>query len=622
MCGICGVFFNEKSQWADNSNISRMCGTIQHRGPDDEGIYTDSLVNLGMRRLEVIDLNTGHQPIHNEDKTVWTVFNGEIYNFPDLRKELINNGHEFYTKTDSEVIVHLFEEYGVDFIKRLRGMFAIALWDTRTNTGYLVRDRLGIKPLYFTETCVGIVFGSEVKAILAAPETSKEMDCDALNDYISLKYIPEPKSIYKNIHKLKPGTFLKIKKGDIEETSYWDLSTFGPVGKDYGESYYVDGILEHLKEAVRIRLTSDVPLGAFLSGGIDSSMVVATMANLLDRPVKTFTIGFDETSFDETPYAKISADHFGTEHHELVVKPDFVSMLDHITDILDEPFADQSVIPTYYVSKLARENVTVVLSGDGGDELFGGYETYLWALNEIKYDLLPGVFKDFLHKISQIIPYGFYGKNYLNHISLNKEERFINSILTSIQFKRRLFSDDFIKELTLLDNSGICHNYFNEAGGRDFLSKMLYLDMKTYLVGDILTKVDRMSMSHSLEARVPLLDHHLVEFACSIPTHYKIRDKISKYIFKKAAEKILPAEIIRRPKKGFGVPLKLWFNKELNAFVRDILGSKKFKERGFFNLKWVEYLLGEHERSRRDNSLILWKLIVFELWCRKYNDYN
>ncbi|MFQ5456308.1 MAG: asparagine synthase (glutamine-hydrolyzing), partial [Nitrospirota bacterium] len=527
MCGICGIFFREKNQW-DHSSILRMCAKIRHRGPDDEGIYTDPLAHLGMRRLNIIDLETGHQPIHNEDKTVWTVFNGEIYNFPDLRKALINKGHRFYTLADTEVIIHLYEEYEEDFIKHLRGMFAIALWDTKTKSGYLVRDRLGIKPLYYTKTPLGIVFGSEIKTILEAPVTSAEMDISSLNDYITFGYIPEPKSIFKNIHKLSPGTFLKIQHGDVKERCYWKLSDFAPE-KDYGESYYLEGILEQIREAVKIRLISDVPLGAFLSGGIDSSMVVAIMSELLDKPVKTFTIGFDETVFDETGYARTSASHFGAEHHELVVRPDFITMIDDISYILDEPFADQSVIPTYYVSRLAREKVTVVLSGDGGDELFGGYETYIWALKEKRYNWFPYTLKTLLRGISQIMPYGFYGKNYLEHIALNNEERFINSISTSIQFKKRLFSNDFIKRLTSLDNSGIFHNYLNEIDGRDFIDKILYLDIKTYLVGDILTKVDRMSMGHSLEARVPLLDHKLVEFACKIPASYKIRNMVSKY---------------------------------------------------------------------------------------------
>lgn len=616
MCGIAGIVSLD-GRVVTLEELRSMCAALFHRGPDDEGFYIGKGAGLGMRRLSIIDLATGRQPVRNEDGSIWVVFNGEIYNFKELRRESEQRGHSFYTATDTETIVHLYEQYGARCVERMRGMFTFALWDERKKTLLLARDRLGIKPLYYAEAGGRLAFASELKAILQLPEIERRLNWRALSHLFSSLCTPASESIIEGVHKLEPGHILIASPGrEVQIERYWDVH-FNPDYRQSGD-YFVERLRELLRESVRLRLVSDVPLGAFLSGGIDSSSVVATMARLTSSRVKTFSIGFKEGNYNELAYARTVARKFNTDHHELVLEPDVLEIIDDLAWYLDEPFGDSSAIPTYMVSKLAAEHVTVVLSGDGGDELFGGYDKYVVEQKERGYRLpLPA--RKVLGALASLMPEGMRGRNFLHHFSLAGAERYIDaSSLFKEEEKKKLFRADALAMISAYDPWHMAAEYLSKANG-NWLSTLQYLDLKDYLPLDILTKVDRMSMAHSIEARVPLLDHKLVEFAATIPPELQLRHGATKYIFKQAMRGILPDEIIDRPKHGFGIPLGRWFRGQLGSFIRELLLSDRSRQRGILDPDYIEKLLTLHEKGRQ-LDLQLWTLISFELWCRTFLD--
>jgi asparagine synthase (glutamine-hydrolysing) len=631
MCGIAG-FAGQTLRGAAHERehahlLDRMCRIIKHRGPDDQGMMVRGAIALGMRRLSIIDLAGGHQPISNETGDVTVVFNGEIYNYRDLQRELEARGHQFQTHSDTETIVHAYEEYGPACVEHFRGMFALALWDEKKRSLFLARDRAGKKPLYYTLTKQGtLVFGSELKSLLQHPEVTREVNAVALDAYFTLGYVPDPLSIYQGIYKLAPGHYLCFADGAIKIKQYWDFSYDAEdVTRRAGATAenYLEELRALLDEAVRVRLVSDVPLGAFLSGGIDSSAVVGLMARNMSQPVKTFSIGFHEDSFNELKYARIAARHFGTEHQEFIVTPDICDIVDELAWHFDEPFADSSAIPTYMVSKLARAHVTVILSGDGGDELFAGYTRYVTDRRRGQFALLPRLVRQqLMQPISQRLPHGAWGRNYLYNVALDPLERYLDSVsvFTSLN-KHSLYTVDFQAQLRAGDSSyPSFQDYAARIGSNHPLDALLYIDSKTYLPGDILTKVDRMSMAASLEARAPLLDHKLIEFVTRIPAGLKMKGSETKHIFKQAIADFVPPEILHRPKQGFGVPIQQWINQQLRGRIRETLTGARAQSRGLVEARYVNLLLDEHERNRRDHSTQLWALFMLELWQQTFQD--
>lgn len=620
MCGIAGFISDRLSLEERQEKIQVMCSVIEHRGPDEKGILIRDKVTLGMQRLSIIDLKSGSQPILNEDKSAAIVFNGEIYNYLELKAELEKLGHKFRTNSDTETILHTYEQFGTKCVEKLRGMFAFAIYDFKLHNLFLARDRVGKKPLFYTLTPKGdFVFGSEIKVLLEYGEIRREIDLSALDAFITFGYVPEDFCIFKDVHKLPPGHFLLYENGKIRTEKYWD---FKCDLKPKTEEECIETLRWKIQDAVKVRLMSEVPLGAFLSGGIDSSTVVATMSKLLDKPVKTFSIGFNEDSFNELKFARITAKYFQTEHYEFIVTPDLVKIVDDLVWHFDEPFADSSALPTYMVSKMAREHVKVVLSGDGGDELFAGYTRYLGTSQKPQ---LPYLFKKGLNTLSQLLPHSTKGKYYLYNISLDPIAGYIDSISYFNRIRKRLlYSQDFLKML----NGQFCkgeERYQSIAESiktNDLIESLLYLDRKTYLPSDILVKVDRMSMAVSLEARAPFLDQELIEFAQTIPSNLKLKGSETKYILKKAMEGIVPKEILYRQKQGFGIPIEDWINSELKNEIREVLSEKRTLERGYFKPSYIKILLKEHELGRRNQSHALWILWMLELWHRKFVDFN
>jgi len=599
-----------------------MINTIVHRGPDDEGIHVQGNVGLGMRRLSIIDLSGGRQPIYNEDRSVCIVFNGEIYNFPELRKELEGRGHRFYTHSDTEAIVHLYEEMGADCVTKLRGMFAIALYDVKRQSLLLARDRLGKKPLYYAVDGGRLYFGSEVKAMLAVAPELKTIDPEGILQFFYFGYVPDPYSAFRRIRKLPPGYLAEYRDGEIEVRQYWDVPQYGT--HDPGSD---DACLEEmerrLEEAVRIRLISDVPLGAMLSGGVDSSLVVALMARSSPAPVKTFSIGFRKADFNEVEYARLVAERFGTDHHELVVEPDIAEILNEITGMMEEPFGDSSMIPTYYVSKLARKHVTVALSGDGGDELFAGYDRYIVNWRRRHYDFVPpwigSLYRNHLY---DRLPSSVKGRKLAWNITLPSRDRYLDgvSFLPALHREKTLFSREFLNSArNWVDPLRQFERYYDEAPANDQLSRLMYLDTKTYLTADILTKVDRMSMANSLEVRCPILDHEFVGWVAGLPIHYKFRNGTRKFMFKKLAERLgIPPQLLHRRKQGFSLPLVHWMREELKDGLLQILLEPRTLQRGYFEPQAIRTIMDEHFRRRRDRAGVLWMLLVFELWHRNF----
>jgi asparagine synthase (glutamine-hydrolysing) len=617
MCGIAGLISFD-GRPASLEALHAMCAATAHRGPDDFGYYSDDHAALGMRRLSIIDRATGHQPVHNEDGTVWVVSNGEIYNYRQLTKELKQSGHTFYTESDTEVIVHLYEEYGLEGVGKLRGMFAFALWDAKTRQLVLARDRFGIKPLYYGEVGGRIIFASELKALLQLPEVERRINWSAVGHLLSWMSTPSKESIIEGIHKLEPAHMLIAKPGQAPRIRrYWDL-TFAP-DRGRSEAYFTEKLAALLEESVKLHMVSDVPVGAFLSGGVDSGAVVAMMSRLSSTPVKTFSIGFPEQEFNELAHARILAERFGTEHHELIVEPDVVGLLDEVTWHLDEPFGDPSAIPTYLVSRLASQHVTVVLSGDGGDELFGGYDKYLVERSERRFDHLPSALRRAAAITSGLMPARMRGKNLLRHLSMQGSRRYLDALtLFRLEEMRGLLQPEAYRLIAHSDGGEL--ESLLEHAGSDWLSRLQYFDVRRYLPLDILTKVDRMSMAHSIEARVPLLDHVLAEFAATIPADMTLKGTTTKHIFKKAMRGLLPAGILERRKQGFAVPLGRWFRGPLRGYVHELLLSDVCRRRGVLNPSYVTRLLARHD-SGRDFDLHLWTLVSFELWCRTFMDH-
>jgi asparagine synthase (glutamine-hydrolysing) len=622
VCGIAGIIKKDVGAAVDAEVLRRMCRTMVHRGPDDEGIYVKGAVGLGMRRLAIIDLSTGHQPLSNEDETVWVVLNGEIYNFQELRTELERAGHHFRTHSDTEVICHLYEEHGETCVEKLRGMFAFALYDERKRLLLLARDRMGEKPLHYAQTNGSFVFGSEIKALLAAAPELRELKLENLHYYFQFGYIPDPHSVFTNIQKLPPGHSLVFTDGQIRIRRYWDLPRYGTATL-ISEEECLEELERRLAEAVRLQMISDVPLGALLSGGVDSSTVVAFMARASSRPIKTFSIGFRHADFNELQYARAVAERFGTEHHELYVDSSKGDTLETLTHILEEPFADNSALPTYQVCALARQHVTVALNGDGGDELFAGYDRYEQNVNGNALNGFPQWMGRFYREhLYPHLPAAISGRNYVYNATLSPRERYLDSVthLPAWGRERLLFSADFIS----LAGDGaqapeLFRQYYDTALAQDPLSRLQYLDAKTNLPFQLLTKVDRMSMACSLETRVPILDHCFVEWVTSLPAHWKLNGNTKKYIFKKLAERVgVPRHVLHRPKQGFALPLVHWMRQEMKGELIRVLMEPRTLQRGYFNPQSVKKLLDEHVSGRRDRSGQLWVLLMLELWHRNF----
>jgi asparagine synthase (glutamine-hydrolysing) len=622
MCGIAGIVSANRSDRIEEAAVRRMCNAIVHRGPDDEGILVSRNTGLGMRRLSIIDIAGGHQPIFNEDRSACIVFNGEIYNFPELRPDLEAKGHRFATHTDTETILHLYEEMGAECVQKLRGMFAFALWDEKFQKLVIARDRLGKKPLHYALHHGKLYFGSEIKSILAVAPELAEVDRAALLQYMYLGYIPDPATAFRGIHKLPPGHLLEFERGEVRIRKYWDLPQYA-THQPASEEECLEELEWRLAEAVRIRLISDVPLGAMLSGGTDSSTVVALMARASSKPVKTFAIGFKQADFDESQYARIVAERFATDHHELILEPDVVGSIEKLTRSLEEPFGDSSMLPTYFISCLARQHVTVALSGDGGDELFAGYDRYRIHAERQIFEKIPAPLRRFYReRIFPFLPQGLRGRKFSYNISLPWQQRYADSVCFVPAFERDtpLLSAEFRADMVESgDPQDIILQYFQQAPARDVLSKMLYVDTKTYLVDDILTKVDRMSMLTSLEVRVPILDHLFVEWVTGLGPKWKLRGRQQKYLLRKLAERVgVPRSVLYRRKQGFALPLKHWMRHELKDLIHSTLLEPRALQRGYFDARGLRRLLEEHFSGRRDQSGRIWRLLVFELWHRNF----
>ena len=629
MCGIAGIFDVRQQRPVDERLLQRMNQAQFHRGPDEGGLHTEPGVGLAHRRLSIIDLSNGHQPLFNEDRSVVVVFNGEIYNFRELTNELLEAGHRFRTHCDTEVIVHAWEEWGEDCVRRFRGMFAFAVWDRNRRRLFLARDRLGIKPLYYAQLADGrFLFGSELKALLECHELPRELDPRAVEDYFSHGYVPDPRTIFRGVHKLEPGYTLTVVRGqeELRPRQYWDVP-FVSNGL-HTEADAREGLIEKLREAVRIRLVAEVPLGAFLSGGVDSSAVVAMMAGLSDKPVSTCSISFGDPEFNEARYAAQVAEQFGTDHRVEEVDPDDYGLIDSLAGLYDEPYADSSAIPTYRVCELARQRVTVALSGDGGDENLAGYRRYRWHMYEERMrSLVPGgVRKPVFSALGRLYPKIdwapriFRAKSTFQALARDSIEGYFHnfSILPDL-LRSQLYSDAFRKQLDGYHGMEVFSRYLEQAPEHP-LSLVQYLDMKTYLAGDILTKVDRASMAHALEVRVPILDHEFVEWMSGLPPHMKLAGGEGKRIFKRALEPHLSRDILYRRKMGFAVPLASWFRGALRERVRHALLGPVLAGTGIFNPRFLETLLDQHQSGRRDYSAALWALLMFEAFVRNSLD--
>lgn len=633
MCGICGVLDLNDPEALHGATLGRMCNIIQHRGPDDEGHYVTKGVAIGMRRLSIIDLSGGHQPISNEDGTLWVINNGEIYNYLELRERLLKKGHIFRTNSDTEVLVHLYEDEGPNFVKKLRGMFALALWDAPRRRLVLARDRVGKKPLYVRREPHRILFASEIKSILAVNDVPRRIDPLSLREYLALGYVPAPRTMFEGIEKILPGHTLIFENGDARDSEYWDPLFAGNEVRP--EQEWVELVRTKFLESVRIRLVSDVPLGAFLSGGVDSSAVVAAMARISDRPVKTYSIGFEgqDTFYNELPFARKVAQAFHTDHHEIIVRPDVADLLPRLIWHLDEPIADSAFFTTYLVSRMARESVTVILSGVGGDELFGGYRRYLGDALWRYYSLLPTVVrKKVLPAILGRLPQDRHSgwKNSIRYASafvktadrepIERYASYVTVFPTSV--RAHLLREPWAAPPCSLDEptSRVLSSYFQRCHSDDTLNRIMYVDVKTSLSDDLLALTDKTSMAASLECRAPFVDHELIELAGRIPSNTKIRGRNLKYLLKKVVEPWLPPEILHRKKRGFGAPVGAWMRNDLQPLVDDMLSESQIKKRGFFHWPVVQDIISRHAGQHSDNTDHLLALISLEQWCRIFLD--
>src|SRR3989440_1164190 len=626
MCGIVGIVENN-SALVDQALLTRMCQAIEHRGPDDDGFYFNEGVGLGMRRLSIIDVKGGQQPIHNQDRTAWIVFNGEIYNYRELREKLEKLGHTFYTNSDTEAIVHAYDQYGADCPRHLRGMFAFAIWDQRTKELFLARDRVGKKPILYAHFNGKLIFGSEFSALLLHPDVGRDVDMEAIHHYLSFMCVPAPLTAYRAIRKLEPGHSLRWRDGEIRIEQYWQPDFSKKI--DISEQEAGERAIEILRDAVKVRLMSEVPLGAFLSGGVDSSAVVALMSEASSEPVKTFSIGFEEQDFSELHHARRVAEHVGADHHEFIVRPDAMEVLPLLVEHYGEPYADSSAIPTYYVSRETRRHVTVALNGDGGDECFAGYERYAAMRLAERYRKLPGLMREGIIKQAvNLLPSSELRrsrirsvKRFLQAASLSPVERYLRwtSVLDRAA-KDELYTDEFRHQMAGHDPARWLSPWFAQANGAGVVDASLLTDTMTYLPNDLLVKVDIASMAVSLEARSPFLDHHVIEFAASLPEKFKLRGLTTKYLLKRVLKKLVPMENLNRPKMGFGVPIGYWFRNQMKRFLGETLLSDRALKRGFFKSAEVKRMFELHTRGQQDYAHQLWTLLMLELWFERFID--
>ncbi len=619
MCGISGLIYTDQGRSVSASEVKRMTDSIRHRGPDDEGFHLDGNCGLGFRRLSIIDLSTGHQPIPNEDGSIWVIFNGEIYNFRDLRADLRKRGHKFGTETDTEVIVHLYEEYGTRCVESLRGMFAFALWDSTRRRLFCARDRFGIKPFFYYADGEKFAFASELKAILRLPNVQTQMDLGGIDSFFTYGYVTGDSTMYTHFRKLPAAHTLVL---DAEHSGipvisrYWDI-TFAP---DYekSEEEWIEEVDAALSEAVKSHLESDVPLGAFLSGGIDSSSVVACMARHCSQPVKTFSIGFRDFEQDERPYAKEVAIRCHTDHHEEIIQPDSVDLLPRLVQAYDLPLADSSIVPTYYLSRFARQYVTVALSGDGGDELFGGYYHYAKLRDIHRYNVLPDVMKkSAFGTIHAMIPQEIKGKGITYLLAQQADALAAHLTVWTSPERRRLYRGDLKGGLNGTSAERFKEQLLHQSRTGEYLSKLQELDLRTYLTDDILLKVDIASMQHSLEVRVPLLDHKFAELTFTIPAAFKLRRRVSKYVLKQAMEDALPASVLSHRKQGFGMPFQKWFKHDLKEYIADTLLQPRSAVDDFLDPSVIRTIVNKHDRGMRNFSGKIWSLLVFSEWLRQ-----
>ena len=628
MCGIAGFYHLDSTSKADSTLLRRMCDAVTHRGPDGSGQRESGNAGIGMRRLSIIDRESGQQPIPNEDRSIWVVLNGEIYNHEELRRGLEQKGHVFRTASDTEPIVHLYEEFGESCVQYLRGMFAFAIWDESRRVLLVARDRLGIKPLFFADTGKKLVFGSEIKSILQDPTISRSMDLDALDAYLAYSYIPAPLTIFKSIRKLEPGHILSCSPQGVKIKKYWDLSFEADHSKN--EAQFSEEFMALFDDAVSSHLMSEVPLGAFLSGGIDSGLLVARMAQYVNKPVKTFTIGFTSKAgnhLDERPYAREIGARYGVDHTEFEVAPNVTEILDKIVQAFDEPFADDSVVPSFYICQLAKRAVTVALTGAGGDELFAGYDRYLGLSLSQTYSRIPGFLRNTVFSaLSHMIPSTSNTHYLLGHIKRfirmsggDEAARYRQYTLSLPDYVRaELYAPQVLGDIqwAVTEDLGIRH--FKSLKDASIVDRALYQDLKSYLPEDVLTLSDRLSMHHSLELRVPFLDHKLVEFCCRIPATLKMRGFTKKYLLKKIAAPYLPPDVINHRKQGFSSPMASWLRHELKELMCDTLSEDTLKKQGYFSSTKVRQLTKAHLSERESHEKVLFGLIMFQAWHRLY----
>lgn len=611
MCGICGIYNFKDKKPVEVSIIDSMNKSLIHRGPDEDGMFLDGEIGLGSRRLSIIDLIYGRQPIHNEDNTIWMVCNGEIYNYIELKETLLSKGHRFYTTTDIEAVIHLYEEQGKDAVKKLRGMFALAIWNKRERSLLLARDRLGVKPLYYSVSAKGIVFASELKSILYSGTVDKEINFLAIDEFFKLGYIPDPLSAVKDINKLEPAHLLEVSQDGVKKSRYWDFPIYTDKVKQ-DDSYIIEKFKEILSESVRIRLRSDVPIGAFLSGGIDSSTVVAIAAENLCKPIKTFSVGFDEPAYDELKFCRLVSDRYKTDHRELVIGEKDIKLLPELFKFYDEPISDWSSIAVYLLSKFAREHVKVILTGDGADESLAGYIIYRHILTG-KIPFIPqSLFRNkIVFRLAKLLPSTIIGRNYLLYHSASILDRYIlsRSIFDDSQ-RQLLYNPIFKEEINIAKSESKYREDFDIKDRQD----ILYADMKYYLAGDILPKLDRMTMANSLEARSPFLDHELLEFIATLPFESKLKDGCAKYILKVAMKPNLPEEVINREKHSFTLPISRWLRGNIKDWMMDNLSLSAIGERGLFNYEYIHNTVEAHIEGRKDNAKKIWTLLCFKNW--------
>ena len=630
MCGFCGIYFKDKDRQVDSSLIKAMSDSLYHRGPDDSGEYINNNVGLGFRRLSIVDLAGGHQPMANQDQSIWIVFNGEIYNHMDIRKTLEGKGFQYRTKSDTETILHAYEEYGEDCVEHLRGMFSFAIYDNNKHKLFVVRDRLGIKPMYYYDCNDYLIFGSEIKSLLVFDQLPREVNYDAIKEQMALKYTLDDQTMFAGIRKLLPGHTLKLENGEIKTRQYWDLS-YQPQDESKSEQWYVDKFIELFDESVRLRLMADVPLGMFLSGGIDSSAIGARMSTMVDQPIQTFSVAFRERAFNELEYSRMSAKQCGADLHEITMTPDqFLGELPHMVYHEDEPIAHPSSVALYFVAHLARDHVKVVLTGEGSDELLGGYERYYQTLNNIRAGRILGsklinpirkaLFKPLIDILPDKFPYKNKAIRTTVYLDSDLDTIFLDNYSTfSRKIQRDLYADGLFDNYNYDKLYYNYHQIYNNCNSNDLLNKLLYTDIKTYLL-ELLMKQDQMSMAASIESRVPFLDHKLVEFTTSLPLNLKLKGFDTKRILRMAMRGKIPDPILSRSKKGFPVPIAKWFKDDYSRMVKDILYDNRTRQRGIFNYKLIDKMIDKHQKGDRNFSDQIWTLINFELWQRIFFD--